>query len=79
MKKLFIVLIAAFMAGCVSTPKPEICSCPKENVIIHGEVDGGFIFLRLPQGSLCDPETYWTEDEFDEDMEKAMRETGERL
>jgi len=75
MKALFIILI--FLVGCASTP--EICMCPSENIIIHGEVSGGFIFLRLPQGSLCDSDTYWTEDEFDEDMEKAMREMGEPL
>jgi len=81
MNKLFIILIAMFLIGCVTTPEsaPSICMCPKENVIIHGEVNGGFIFLRLPGGSLCDPDTYWTEDEFDKDMEKAMREMGEPL
>ena len=77
MKKLFIILIAVFMAGCVSTP--EICMCPKENIIVHGEVNGGYVFIRLPQGSLCDSDRYWTDDEFNEDMEKVMREMGEPL
>ena len=71
----FVVIV--LLADCVSTP--EICMCPKENVIVHGEVNGGYVFIGIEAGSLCDSDRYWTEKEFEEDMEKVMREKGEPL
>jgi len=75
MRYLFLLL---FLVGCATT-KPEICMCPKENVVVHGEVNGGYVFIGIEAGSLCDPDRYWTEDEFNEDMEEAIRGMGKPL
>ena len=76
MKKLFVILIAVFLAGCVTTSEIRVCECPSQDIVIQGEtsVEG---FLQIPKGALDKPDHFWTVPEFEEDMEE-LREFQQR-
>lgn len=61
-----ILLVLLFIVGCA----PMICVCPPEDVIVHGDVDGGTTILMIPKAIFDNPNRFWTVPEFEQDLKK---------
>ena len=84
MKKLFIILIAVFMAGCVPAStidktgtgqmildSPTLstpCICPPTDVVVSGDVEGGAVIFAIPKGTFNNPDNFWTLEEFNDEL-----------
>ena len=73
---IFGLIVCAFIffaLGCAQTK----CVCPTTDVIVSGDVGGDPAIFKIPKGTFDNPDNYWTEDEFEEDLKKFMRESIE--
>ena len=68
----YILLIALLITTACCTPG----ACPSEDIYINAMLqDGTQALVKIPKGTLDDPEGYYTQEEIEEIM-KSFREGG---
>ena len=72
---IIILLVLTALSNMVACCTPG--ECPKEDVYVRAELQNGTeAMIKIPKGTLDDPDSYYTQEEFDELIKQIQKQRG---